>query len=186
MRIPALICALAFLFSAPMRAAEETWVKVQTPHFLVLSNGSLKDAREVATDFEQIHAVFAQALPTLRTDSSAETIVLAVKDEKTFVEMLPREKKLAPHIGGQFLKGWEKDYVLVRLDLRTQGREVVYHEYIHKLLHLNFTRLPVWLARCREIRPSPGPAPRAISQCHTRTPPARRRPPECNSRWPFR
>jgi Tfp pilus assembly protein PilF len=145
MRIPALICALAFLFSAPMRAAEETWVKVQTPHFLVLSNGSLKDAREVATDFEQIHAVFAQALPTLRTDSSAETIVLAVKDEKTFVEMLPREKKLAPHIGGQFLKGWEKDYVLVRLDLRTQGREVVYHEYIHKLLHLNFTRLPVWL-----------------------------------------
>src|ERR1700683_2548120 len=78
MGIPALICALALLFAAPARAAEETWVKVQAPHFLVLSNGSLKDAREVATDFEQIHAVFAQAFPKLRTDSSADTIVLAV------------------------------------------------------------------------------------------------------------
>ena len=145
MGIPALICALALLLAAPARAAEETWVKVQAPHFLVLSNGSLKDAREVATDFEQIHAVFAQAFPKLRTDSSADTIVLAVKDEKTFVEMLPREKKVADIIAGQFLKGWEKDYVLVRLDVRTAGREVVYHEYIHKLLHLNFTRLPVWL-----------------------------------------
>ncbi len=145
MGIPALICALALLLAAPARAAEETWVKVQAPHFLVLSNDSLKDAREVATDFEQIHAVFAQAFPKLRTDSSADTIVLAVKDEKTFVEMLPREKKVADIIAGQFLKGWEKDYVLVRLDVRTAGREVVYHEYIHKLLHLNFTRLPVWL-----------------------------------------
>lgn len=144
MRIPALVCALAFLFTAPLRAAEEVWVKVQTPHFLVLSNGSLKDAREVGTNFEQVHAVFAQAFPNLRTDSSADTIVLAVKDEKTFVEMLPREKKVAPHIAGQFLKGWEKDYVLVRLDV-AEGREVVYHEYMHKLLHLNFTRLPVWL-----------------------------------------
>lgn len=145
MRIPALMCALGFLFAVPLGAAEEVWVKVQTPHFLVLSNGSLKDAREVATEFEQVHAIFLRAFPNLRTDSSADTIVLAVKDEKTFVEMLPGQKKLAHNLGGEFLKGWEKDYVLVRLDLGIQGREAVYHEYIHKLLHLNFTRLPTWL-----------------------------------------
>lgn len=146
MRIPVLIATLAFLFvSAHPDAAEEPWVKVQTPHFLVLSNGSLKDARDVATNFEQIHAVFALVFPKLRTDASAETVVLAVRDERTLVELLPAEKKFAQNIGGQFFKGWEKDYVLVRLDLKDESRETVYHEYIHKLLHLNFTRLPVWL-----------------------------------------
>lgn len=95
MRIPALIATLAFLFVSPrLYGAEESWVKVQTPHFLVLSNGSVKDARDVATNFEQIHAVFAQVFPNLRTDASAQTIVLAVKDEKTFVELLAAERRL--------------------------------------------------------------------------------------------
>jgi tetratricopeptide (TPR) repeat protein len=48
-------------------------------------------------------------------------------------------------LAGEFHKGWEKDYVVIRLDLPGQTRNVVYHEYVHKLLHLNFTRLPVWL-----------------------------------------
>jgi tetratricopeptide (TPR) repeat protein len=145
MRYPGLVWCLVLFCAVPVRSADEAWVKVQTPHFLVLSNGSQTDAREVATNFEQVHAVFAEIFPKLRTEASAETIVLAVKDERTFVELVPAEKKIAQNIGGQFFKGWEKDYVLVRLDVRGEGRVVVYHEYIHKLLHLNFTRLPTWL-----------------------------------------
>src|SRR4029077_11977588 len=123
-----------------------TWVKVTSPHFTVVSNSSIKDARDVAAGFEQIHAVFALVLPGLRTDSGAETIMMAAKDEKTFAQMLPLfEKKRAGYLAGEFHKGWEKDYVVIRLDLPGQTRTVVYHEYIHKLLHLNFTRLPVWL-----------------------------------------
>ena len=130
---------------AVLPANAETWVKVISPHFTVLSNGSAKDAREVAAGFEQIHAVFALALPGLRTDSGAETIVIAAKDEKSFVELMPSEKKRANYLAGEFHKGWEKDYVVIRLDLPGQTRNIVYHEYIHKLLRLNFTRLPVWL-----------------------------------------
>jgi Tfp pilus assembly protein PilF len=118
---------------------------VQTPHFLVLSNGNQREARDVGAGFEQIHAVFAQVLTKLRTDSGAQTIVLAVKDARSLAEVLPPDKKRADNIAGEFIKGWEKDYVAVRLDTVTESREVVYHEYIHKLLHLNFTRLPVWL-----------------------------------------
>jgi hypothetical protein len=124
----------------------ETWVKVTSPHFTVISNGSEKQARQTALGFEQIHAIFAMALPGLRTDSGAETIVIAAKDESTLKDLLsPAEKKRADNIGGEFRKGWEKDYVLVRLDISDENRNVVYHEYVHKLLALNFTRIPVWL-----------------------------------------
>lgn len=140
-----LILAFAAAVCCLLPARAETWVKVKSPHFTVISNGNEKEARDVAAGFEQIHAVFTLALPGLRTDSGAETIVIATKDRNTFTNLQPNEKKQADHIGGEFMKGWEKDYVIVRLDFPDQTREIVYHEYIHKLLGLNFTRLPVWL-----------------------------------------
>jgi tetratricopeptide (TPR) repeat protein len=127
----------------PSRA--DSWVKVTSPHFTVISEGTEKQARQVALGFEQIHSVFASTIPGLRTDSSAETVVIAVKDANTFGELVPSEKKYVSHLGGLFIKGWEKDYVIVRLDIPDEERNIVYHEYIHKLLHLNFTRMPVWL-----------------------------------------
>jgi tetratricopeptide (TPR) repeat protein len=111
----------------------------------VISNGSEKDARQVAAGFEQIRAVFSSLLPGLRTDSGAETIIFATTDQKTFLEMLPNAKKEANRLAGVFRRGWEKDYVIVRLEFPDQTREIVYHEYIHELLRLNFTRLPAWL-----------------------------------------
>jgi tetratricopeptide (TPR) repeat protein len=143
-RITGLLLCLLALGLSPARAADN-WVKVRSPHFTVLSNGSEKQARDIAAGFEQIHAVFAQALPGLRTDSGAETIVIAPKDERTFVQLVPWQKKQSGHIAGEFHKGWEKDFVIVRLDVPEETRNTVYHEYIHKLLHLNFTRMPVWL-----------------------------------------
>jgi hypothetical protein len=143
MRRPLFASGLILLCVLPGRA--ESWVKVRSPHFTVISNGSEKEARRIALGFEQIHSVFAIVIPGMRTDSGAETIVIAPKDEHTFVYLLPDEKKRAGYIAGEFHKGWEKDYVIVRLDIPDENRNIVYHEYIHKLLHLNFTRLPTWL-----------------------------------------
>ena len=137
--------AVLTLLAVQAASAADNWVKVKSPHFLVISDGTEAQARHVAQGFEQIHAVFAVALPGLRTDSGAETIVIAAKDERSFVTLEPWEKKMAGFRAGEFHKGWEKDYVIVRLDFPDQTRSIVYHEYIHKLLHLNFTRLPVWL-----------------------------------------
>jgi tetratricopeptide (TPR) repeat protein len=127
-------------------AFEKSWIEIRTPHFVVFSNGSERHAREVALGFEQIHMAFAQGFPQLRTDSGAETIVLAPEDEHTMKELVPEfwEKRGSAHPAGLFRKGWEKDYAIVRLDEAGSDYEVVYHEYIHKLLELNFSRLPVW------------------------------------------
>jgi tetratricopeptide (TPR) repeat protein len=138
-----MVSLLLLTFAAPSTA--ETWVKVQSPHFTVVSNGTEKQARQVAVGFEQIHTVFTTVIPGMRTDSSAETIVFATKDENTFAELMPAEKKYVSHLGGLFSEGWERDYVMVRLDIPDENRNIVYHEYIHKILHLNFTRLPVWV-----------------------------------------
>jgi tetratricopeptide (TPR) repeat protein len=139
-----LFLASCFFLLGVLPGRADTWVKVKSPHFTVISNGSEKQARQVALGFEQIHNVFTFGLPGLRTDSGAETIVIAPKNLDTFKSLLPFQKN-AESIAGEFRKGWEKDHVLVRLDIPDENRNIVYHEYVHKLLHLNFTRLPVWL-----------------------------------------
>jgi tetratricopeptide (TPR) repeat protein len=143
MRRPLIASLLLLSCAAPSMA--ETWVKVKSPHFTVISNGSEKQARQAAVGFEQIRTVVTTTFPGMRTDASAETVILAVKDEHTFGELMPSEKKYVSHLGGLFSEGWEKDYVVVRLDIPDENRNIVYHEYTHKVLHLNFTRLPVWL-----------------------------------------
>src|SRR5437660_11483557 len=83
--------ALFFLTATATAAAEKGWLQVRTPHFVVVSNGGERQARDVALKFEQIHSAFAHGFPQLRTDSGAETIVLAVRDESDMKALLPGE-----------------------------------------------------------------------------------------------
>src|SRR6266567_6218210 len=71
------------------REKPDRWLEVRSPHFRVIGNGSEKQARKVAYQFERIRAAFQKAFPGVRVDPSAPIIVLAAKDEKTFNALTP-------------------------------------------------------------------------------------------------
>jgi len=128
-------------------AGEKPWIEVDSPHFRVLSDGSDRDARRVAREFEQMRAVLADQFPSFRLESGAPLLIFAAQDENT-------AKKLAPQVwkakgakpAGYFHHGWEKQFAMVRLDaIAPEAYQVVYHEYVHTILHANFRWLPVWL-----------------------------------------
>ena len=136
------------LLTAGASAADKSrWVEIRSPNFLVVSNGGERPARRIAGQFEQIRAVFKTSLK-MKVDPGKPFIVLAVKDEKSMRELLPEywETKGQVHPAGVFFAGIEKHYVILRLD--TEGDNpfhVVYHEYVHMLVDLNFRQLPLWL-----------------------------------------
>jgi hypothetical protein len=128
-------------------AGEKPWIEVDSPHFRVLSDGSDRDARRVAREFEQMRTVLADQFPRYRLESGAPLLIFAARDENT-------AKKLAPQLwkvkgakpAGYFHHGWEKQFAMVRLDaIAPDAYQVVYHEYVHTVLHTNFRWLPVWL-----------------------------------------
>jgi hypothetical protein len=141
--------ALAFLFlCCPLAFGREIpWIEVRSSHFRVLSDGSARNALRVAREFEQMRTVFARAFPSLRLETGAPLIVLAPRDESSAKRLAPalwRQKGAKP--AGYFQHGWEKQYAVVRLDEVAPGAyEIVYHEYVHSLLHMNFRWLPAWL-----------------------------------------
>jgi tetratricopeptide (TPR) repeat protein len=128
-------------------AAEKEWAEVRSPHFRVITDGSEKDARRVAREFEQIRFAMGSVYPKLRLDSGAPLLVMCPRDEASMKVLAPqfwKTKGFKP--AGFFQHGWDKEYAMVRLDeIRPESYEVVYHEYVHSVMHLNIRWLPVWL-----------------------------------------
>jgi hypothetical protein len=126
----------------------QKWLEVRSPHFTVITNGNEKQARRVIGQFERIREVFHTALPRLKVDTSVPIIVLAAKDEKTFAALGPGDwtKKGQLKRSGYFLRGPEKNFVLLRLDVEgTDLYHTVFHEYTHLLVNQNVKSLPLWL-----------------------------------------
>jgi len=141
---------LAILLSTALALAgdkPEKWLQVRSPHFVIVSNSSEKQARHVADQFERMRSVFQTLFPKLQIDPGTPIIVLAIKDEKDFRALEP-EAYLAKgqlKLGGLFLRTPDKNYVLMRLDAEgDHPYAVVYHEYTHLLLS-KADRMPLWL-----------------------------------------
>lgn len=138
-----LICSsLAF-------SSDNDWTEVKSPNFTVLGDGPAEQARSIALSFEQARAIFTDALHGMRTEAGTPTIVFAARNSATTQALVgtPLDNSWGRTLvlpAALYLKGEEQDYALVDMDLH-HTEIVATHEYIHKLLYLNFTRLPVWL-----------------------------------------
>jgi len=128
-------------------AGEKPWIEVRSPNFRVLTNGSANEGRRVAREFEQMREVFALSFSKMRLDTGAPLLIFAPRDESAMKAMAPNFwKGGGPKPAGLFQHGWERQYAVIRLDQDVPGRNnVVYHEYVHTLLHANFRWLPTWL-----------------------------------------
>lgn len=122
------------------------WKEVRSEHFRVITDSSVKKGREVVHRFEQIRAVFRDQFPTLRLESGKELIILAVKDDVSFQELLLNMKAQAAAAGGIFMDTEYFHYVVLRLDTRASSLyEVAFHEYAHLVFNLNYDFFPLWL-----------------------------------------
>jgi len=142
-------CLTALFLSCPGYAnAKDAWIEVRSPHFKVVSNAGENEARKIADQFEQFREVFHSSFPKLRVDLGKPLVIFAVKNEDTLKLLLPAywEVKGRMHPAGLFAPGEARHYVAVRTNIDTDNPyQVVYHEYTHAIMNLNFQGLPIWL-----------------------------------------
>ena len=134
---------LAFL---PAQAEQKPWLEVKSPHFRVLTDAGMRDARDVAAEFEQMRYVFASQSPAFRLESGAPLTIFAVKDLASAKALAPAMFGKNESVVGFYRQGWEKKFAVVRMDdWLTQQHYAVYHEYVHSVMRLNARWLPEWL-----------------------------------------
>jgi tetratricopeptide (TPR) repeat protein len=142
------VLPIVLLLSAAIAMAkQDSWVEVRSPHFVVISNSNEKQARRVADQFERMRSVFHTLFPNIQIDTLGSITVLAIKDENNFRALEPSAylAKGQLRLGGLFLRGADKNYVLMRLDAEGEHPyAVIYHEYTHLLLS-KAEWMPLWL-----------------------------------------
>jgi tetratricopeptide (TPR) repeat protein len=142
---------LGALTAAPLDAAD-AWVEIRSPHFVVATDASDKDARTVAQQFEQIRGLLHSAMRLPKVDPPQPIVIIATQNEQVVKLLLPEDfatKSHTQHVG-MYVHERDKDYVLVRINVPGSNvtpypYRVVYHEYTHALMRLNFDTLPLWL-----------------------------------------
>jgi tetratricopeptide (TPR) repeat protein len=140
-----LVAALAF---GGLAAAKDNWIEVKSTNFIVVSNAGEGEARRIADQFEKFREMFHESFPSLRLDLGKPLVIIAVKNEDGMKMLLPGywEVKGRVHPAGYFMPGEERDCVAVQTSVEAEfPYEVVYHEYTHALMDLNFRGLPIWL-----------------------------------------
>lgn len=145
--VSAALIVLAVFGLAPA-GAKDAWIEVQSPNFKVISNASEKEARKIADQFEQFRELFHTTFPKLRVDLGKPLIILAVKNEDSLKILLPGywETKGHAHPAGLYAPGEERHFVALRTNFGAENPyEIVYHEYTHAIMNLNFRDLPIWL-----------------------------------------
>jgi tetratricopeptide (TPR) repeat protein len=129
-------------------AREETWIEVKSPGFTIISNASPKQARRTARSFEQFGLLLKTVLPQFKADPGSPLTVFAARDGKTFEALLPRRyEKGASQVFGMFMSSPERNFVALRLDVpEEKAYHIIYHEYVHMIMRLNFPQMPLWLS----------------------------------------
>jgi hypothetical protein len=137
------VACLALLHPSP--ASAQTWREIQSPHFQVVTDGSEKDGRDVAKEFEQMRSIFSMSYTHLTLETGAPLLIVAVR-EPGLHTLAPVFWKQRDKVAGEFFQGWERKYAMVRLDsFGDLNQAVVFHEYTHSIFHANLHWLPTWL-----------------------------------------
>jgi tetratricopeptide (TPR) repeat protein len=150
MKRPAIgVVAALLCFVLPSSAARrDAWVEVRSPHFVVVSNAGEQAARRTAVDFEQIRALFRNALPVAAIEPAPTITILALKDTDSLQYLLADFWKSGhARPAGIFSHRMNQFYIAV--DLSAPGANpyaTIYHEYFHSLTTPYFPNLPTWLA----------------------------------------
>ena len=139
---------LAGLFSPLLTRAADSWVEVRSPNFIVVSNSGEKDARNTAIRFEQIRALFREAMPAATQHQTPPITILALKDEHSLSLVLPEYwTKGHFHPAGIFENGMNQFYIAIELDAQgSNPYSTIYHEYYHSLSMPYFPDMPTWLS----------------------------------------
>jgi tetratricopeptide (TPR) repeat protein len=129
-------------------AAPEQWTEARNEHFVVLTDAGEKQARNLVDQFERIRWMFHTQFPDAQVDPVEPIIVMAARNTRTFQAFEPAAylEKGQLKLAGVFLRVYDKNYVLLRLDAAFDHPFApVYHEYTHFVLSGDAQWMPLWL-----------------------------------------
>jgi len=121
---------------------EPHWIRIDSSHFSVLTDGDEKHGHEVAARFEQMRAVFAQLLMKSRVNIAQPIDIIALKDDAAYERAAP--SRPGSGLGsGFFISGEDRSYFVLNLS-RDESWRAVSRDFARLLLGDNYPPTQAW------------------------------------------
>ena len=119
----ALLAAVSFVF--PHHAWAASWVRVETPNFIVVGEASEKRIREVAEQFERFRQALSRVLPGAATTAAVPTIVIVFDTQRSFEPYRPRFNGKPIELAGYFVATNNQNLVALAFENRERALRTV-------------------------------------------------------------
>jgi tetratricopeptide (TPR) repeat protein len=149
MRLRSLVVCVFLGLAAARGLASEQWLRVTSPHFVVITNSNEKQARHILDQFERMRWVFQTMFPGLNVDPPEPIVIIVAADKRSFQAIEPAEYLARGQlkIGGLFLRTSDKNYILINQDAENEEHPyaTIYHEYTHLQFRNDLAWIPIWI-----------------------------------------
>jgi tetratricopeptide (TPR) repeat protein len=145
-RVTAAVVLLLSL-SLPARALpkeRDSWIRLDTDHFVVFSNAGERVARRTASNLERLRDVLSQIAAGTQLGSPQPMYIYLFSSRLSFVPYRPAANGKPMDVDGYFYSRDDAEYMVLRADAGEATDDILYHEYLHYVLRNNFSNLPVW------------------------------------------
>jgi tetratricopeptide (TPR) repeat protein len=138
-----LFCAGTLSFASPARSPEVKWMRVNSAHFSILTDGGDKKGRELSLRLEQMRDIFAQLFLKTRLQLSEPLDVIALRSEEEYIRVAPVRQGQPISAPGFFLPGEDRNYIVLDLSAEDSWRAIA-HDFARMLLHFNYPPTQEW------------------------------------------
>jgi len=132
----------AVLLSQAGASSERHWIRIDSSHFSVLTDGDEKQGHAVAARFEQMRAVFAQLLLKSRVNIAQPIDIIALKDDAAYEQAAPSRPGSGLGLGF-FIPGEDRSYFVLNLAHEESWRAVA-SDFARLLLRENYPPTQAW------------------------------------------
>ncbi len=132
--------------TATSSAAAEQWLRLRSPHFVVIGDAAERELRRVADRVEGFRDGLVRALPNATVAMPVPMTIVVFASDAAFTPFKPIVNgRPMDRIGGYFLNGEDANYIAMTLAHGEAAYPTILHEYTHALLAETLPNAPMWL-----------------------------------------
>ena len=128
----------------PLPAENQSWIRVESPRFTIISSAGETRSRTIAQNLEGLASSLAQIDERFDGSSIQTQVLLFAKrrdSQPLFDLLMNRERTSAP---GVFVEHGDGSGTMI-IDATREWNRTIFHELIHNLLSASGANLPPWL-----------------------------------------
>lgn len=146
MRCSPVLVIATMIMAAASPAAAEQWLRLRSPHFVVVGDAPERELRQVASRVEGFRDGLVRALPNATVAMPVPMAIVVFASDAGFTPFKPMVGgRPMERIGGYFLNGEDANYIAMTLAHGEAAYPTILHEYTHALLAETLPNAPLWL-----------------------------------------